>query len=237
MRQAQVEIAHLWEPLDEIGGDFLYYERVGPRYISLEIGDVTGHGTEAGLVMTALHGLFFGLRQGIAPLDQMLAHANTFLCRLAQDARNDPAAFAQHMMCTMCLLRLDLEKGVLKYCNAGHPAALYLPSGSEDIIPLQSGGPILGVIGSARYQELEMRPEAGDTLLIFTDGLTETCDEQDQEYGVGRLQELLRSVQMLPPLKIVDHVLRAVTEYRGTARKNDDLALAVMQFGPKWVCR
>jgi phosphoserine phosphatase RsbU/P len=235
-RYGHVEVAHLWEPLDEIGGDFLYYEKVCDRYLSLEIGDVTGHGTEAGLVMTALHGLFFGQRQRSAAPDQMLADANAFLCRLRnRDSRHDANAFVQHMMCSMFLLRLDLETGVLAYCNAGHPAALYLAHGTEGpIISLQSGGPILGVLDEAKYQASQMRPAAGDTLLVFTDGLSEAANAADEEFGSERLQRLLESLHTVEPREIVQRVSRAVGEFRATAPTTDDVAMAVMQFGSKW---
>lgn len=235
-RYGQVEVAHSWQPLDAIGGDFLYYERIAERYLSLEVGDVTGHGAEAGLVMTALHGLFFGLRQRIAPLDQMLSDANAFLCRLGQqDAKRDPNAFAQHMMCSMFLMRLDLESGVLTYCNAGHPAALYLACGTEgQIISLQSGGPILGVVPNAKYQSLPLRPVPGDVLLVFTDGLSETANESDVEFGTPRLEQLMQHLQGLEPREIVEHIVQTVSVFRGAAATTDDVAVAVLQFGSKW---
>jgi sigma-B regulation protein RsbU (phosphoserine phosphatase) len=236
LRVSQVEIAHFWDPLDEIGGDFLYYERIGTRYVCLEVGDVMGHGAQAGLVMTALHGLFFGLRQRIAPLHQMLSDANSFLCRLRHDPHRDSDAFVKHMMCTMLLLRLDLQTGVLAYCNAGHPAALYLAHSAEgSIIPLQGGGPILGVIDSAKYEELAMRPIAGDTLLVFTDGVSESCNDKDDEYGNDRLRHLLQRIYTLSPREIVAEIKQTIAQFRGSAARTDDCAVAVMQFGPKWL--
>jgi len=235
LKVSQVEIAHFWEPLDEISGDFLYYERVGMRHLSLEIGDVTGHGAQAGLVMTALHGLFFGLRQRVAPLHRMLTDANTFLCRLGQDPSRHPDAFVEHMMCTMLLLRLDMQTGVLTYCNAGHPAALYLDHSSESsIIPLQGGGPILGVIESAKYEELSIRPVAGDTLLVFTDGIPETHNDASDEYGGNRLRDRLLGIYTLPPRDIAARIQQDVSDFRGSAPKTDDCTAAVMQFGLKW---
>jgi phosphoserine phosphatase RsbU/P len=236
LKVSHVEIAHSWDPLDDIGGDFLYYERTGDRHVSLEIGDVTGHGAEAGLVMTALHGLFFGLRQRIAPLHQMLADANVFLCRLRQDAQIDPKAFAQHMMCSMFVMRLDLSTGVLTYSNAGHPAALYLAGGVDGhIIPLQGGGPILGVLPHAVYQELTMKPEPGDTLLVYTDGVPESSDSEEHEFGNERLRELLRAVQSLPPREIIEEIQRTIGQFRCGTGRTDDVAVAVMQFGAKWL--
>lgn len=236
-RYGHVEIAHTWQPLDEIGGDFLYYEKISDRYLSLEVGDVTGHGTKAGLVMTALHGLFFGLRQRIAPLDQMLSDANTFLCRLGEhETRRDPNAHVQHMMCSMFLLRLDFETGVLTYSNAGHPAAMYLPDGTGgQIISLKSAGPILGVLPNAKYQVLTLRPVPGDVVLIFTDGLSEASNEADAEFGTQRLEQLLQTVCDLEPREIVERINEAVNSFRGAIRTTDDVAVAVLQFGPKWL--
>jgi serine phosphatase RsbU (regulator of sigma subunit) len=186
--------------------------------------------------MTALHGLFFGLRQRIAPLDQMLSDANAFLCRLGQqEAKREANAFAQHMMCSMFLMRLDLESGVLSYCNAGHPAALYLACGTEgQIISLQSGGPILGVVPNAKYQSLQLRPVPGDLLLVFTDGLSETANEAELEFGARGLAQLMQHLQGLEPREIVEHIIHAVSVFRGTAPTTDDVAVAVLQFGPKW---
>lgn len=235
-RYGPVEVAHLWRPLDEIGGDFLYYEQVGEDFLSLEIGDVMGHGTHAGLVMTALHGLLFGLRQQLVPLDRMLASANEFLWRLQHlQTRLVQDAVIPPLLSSMFSLRVDLRKRTLTYCNAGHPFAIYLPCDADaEVLRLESGGVILGAISSAEYQSSQLRPVAGDTILLFTDGLTETKNEVGEEFGTVRLETFLREFQTLTPRDIVDQLDQRVSVFRGRAAPADDVAVAVLQFGNRW---
>jgi serine phosphatase RsbU (regulator of sigma subunit) len=235
-RFGSVEIAHAWKPLDEIGGDFLYYEKMSDRFLSLEIGDVTGHGVRAGLVMTALHGLIFGLRQSSEPVDRILDNANSFLCRLQKlETMHEPQGLARMLMATMFLLRIDFEARVVTYCNGGHPAALYAAKGAEgQVLSLRTGGPILGAIPTATYRATRLRPAAGDTVLLFTDGLSEAADEAGEEFSVGRLQHLLLELAPLRPQEIVDRVTEVVSEFRGSAETGDDVAVAVLKFGDNW---
>lgn len=234
-RYGAVEVAHLWLPLDEIGGDFLYYEQIAEQFLSVEVGDVIGHGTHAGLVMTALHGLLFGLRQQVVPLDIMLANANDFLWRLQQtQTRQDPDRQVR-LLSSMFLLRVDFKSRTLTYCNAGHPAALYLPNDADsEVLSMQSGGLILGAIPGAKYQAAQLRPQAGDTILLFTDGLSETRNEAGEELGSTRLESLLQELQTLKPREIVEQVETRVAQFRGNAEITDDIAVAVLQFGNKW---
>jgi len=235
-RYGRVEVAHLWRPLDEIGGDFLYYEQIAQQFLSLEIGDVMGHGTHAGLVMTALHGLLFGLRQQVVPLDKMLQSANEFLWRLQQlQTTQSLEGSSRSLLCSMFLLRVDLKNRTLSYCNGGHPAALYLPSDADaEILWLQTGGLILGALPTASYQAAQLRPVAGDTVLLFTDVLSESRSYAGEEFGTTRLETILRECRISRPREIVEQMERRLTEFRGTAVTTDDLAVAVLQFGSKW---
>lgn len=239
-RFAGLEIGHLWEPLDEIGGDFLYYEKIGDRYLSLEIGDVMGHGTHAGLVMTALHGLFFGMRQELVPVDQMLQRANEFLCRLrpqadATDGVEDGSTFRLPLS-SMFILRIDVEKGTLTYSNAGHPPPMYLAHNRQDhsIIPLETGGPILGALPAATYRASVLRPAVGDAVLLYTDGLSEASNEEGEEFTRSRLGVLLTQLHELQPREIISAILSSRDEFRGGAEIRDDVAFLVLQFGENW---
>ena len=236
-RYGAVEVAHLWRPVDEIGGDFLYYEQIANQFLSLEIGDVMGHGTHAGLVMTALHGLLFGLRQQVVALDKMLANANEFLWRLQQlQTRQNPDQSFRPLLCSMFLLRVDLKNRTLAYSNAGHPSALYLPSDLDaEILWLESGGPILGALPTATYQASHLRPVAGDTVLLFTDGLSELKSDAGEEFGTNRLEALVREFQTSKPRDIVEQIQQRLSEFCGTAVAADDVAVAVLQFGKKWL--
>jgi phosphoserine phosphatase RsbU/P len=235
-RFASVEIAHSWEPLDEIGGDFLFYEKSGDRYVSLEIGDVTGHGIYSGLIMTALHGLMFGHRRNLTAPEVIMANANAFLCRLRElQSSRDPHSLVRMMMCSLFILRVDFDKRVVTYCNAGHPPPLYVTNDATvQTLKLGSRNLILGVKPTAIYRAFTLRPAAGDTLLLFTDGISEATNEADAEFGVDRLDGLLCANKHLKPREIIDCICTAMTDFRGTRAMTDDAAMAVLQFGTNW---
>jgi sigma-B regulation protein RsbU (phosphoserine phosphatase) len=230
-----LEVAHLWRPLHDIGGDFLYYELVDEDHLSVEIGDVIGHDIHSGLVMTALHGLLFGLRQRLAPLNEILDHANRFLCRLKELEESRGSDGTVHPLLTsMFLLRVDYRRKTLTYCNAGHPHPLFLPKGNGKILHLKTGGPILGQNPEARYDEVVLRPAAGDTVLMFTDGLSEAANDQEQEFGTERLEQLLRETHESPPRTLVEQIDQRVSGFCASTPISDDVAMAVLQFGPNW---
>lgn len=236
-----VEIAHHWEPLDEIGGDYLYYERIGSDNLFTEIGDVLGHGTHAGLVMTSLHGLLFGLRQKVAPVEQMLSSANEFLCRLrpapAAESAAAPASLGQLPLSSMFLLCIDFSNRVLIYSNAGHPPPIYIAHNSHEhsILSLSTGGPILGALPGATYRAGTLRPAAGDTILFFTDGLSEATNEAGEEFGSGmRLSSILTELHEQQPKEIVATIKTSLASFRGSVPLRDDLSLAVLQFKENW---
>jgi sigma-B regulation protein RsbU (phosphoserine phosphatase) len=234
-RYAALEVAHIWLPLEPIGGDFLYYERINDDFITIEVGDVTGHGTQAGLVMTALHGLFFGLRAQLVPVDNMMMRANDFLCRLQQVDTRDPRVFAQQWLCSMFLLRVDFKNRSLTYCNAGHPPGLYLPNGTDgEIMPLKSGGLILGAIPNGKYTPAVLRPASGDLVLLFTDGVSEAVGPTGHEFGVERLEQALRELRDLPPRDIASQITNRVNDFRKDATATDDIAMAILKFGQNW---
>jgi len=139
------------------------------------------------------------------------------------------------MMCSMFSLRIDFGARVMTYCNAGHPPPLYLPVGVEgQILRLGSRNLILGVKATAIYRAYTLRPSPGDTLLLFTDGVSEAMNETDEEFSVGKLEALLHEHSHLKPREIIARISREVAQFRGAAEPTDDVAMAVLQFGPYW---
>jgi sigma-B regulation protein RsbU (phosphoserine phosphatase) len=235
-RFGAIDIAHAWQPLDEIGGDFLHYERVDEHLLYLEIGDVIGHGAHAGLVMTALHGLLFGLRQQHSPVDRMASSANDFLCRLQSAGATREKPVTQTLLCSMFIMRIDFRTATATYCNAGHPPAMYaLHSSEPTIMALQTGGTILGALPTARYAHATLRPARGDTVLLFTDGLSEASNPSGEELGRAAIEELLRKVRLLPPREIVPPICNLAVEFRAGGTASDDLSIAVLQFNNNWL--
>ena len=127
----------------------------------------------------------------------------------------------------MFLLRLDTVRHQVEYCNAGHPPALLLRQ--DQVIQLDCGGPVLGAINNARYQYGRVKLERGDALLCYSDGLSESVNQSEEEFGAGRVVSAASSAGALNCESLVFAVLGAVQDFIGTAPRRDDMSLVVMR--------
>jgi sigma-B regulation protein RsbU (phosphoserine phosphatase) len=116
----------------------------------------------------------------------------------------------------------------LAYSNAGHnPPALLTRDG---ICRLTVGGPALGVFADASYEEGEVRLTAGDTLLMFSDGVTEAANARDEEFGEQRLVACASEQLARSPAVILDRILGSVRDFVGPTPQSDDITVAVARF-------
>jgi sigma-B regulation protein RsbU (phosphoserine phosphatase) len=124
---------------------------------------------------------------------------------------------------------LDGRSGEISYCNAGHNPPLLIRAGGppENQQELTGGGPILGILGSADYQENRANLGTGDVLVIYSDGVTEASNTSGEEFGVERLASTVWKNRDRPAGEIVDAVNRALAEYTGAAAQSDDITMIV----------
>jgi sigma-B regulation protein RsbU (phosphoserine phosphatase) len=127
---------------------------------------------------------------------------------------------------TLFFCILDGETGELTYCNAGHnPPVLVRRDGSAELLP--GGGPVIGILPSIEYQEYKIQLEVGDTLLIYSDGVTEAANPADEEFETERLSEAVARFRHLPAEQIVTEVNKAVAEFTAGTPQGDDITLIV----------
>ena len=170
------ELAVSWQPASGVGGDCFDTIRFGDTRLALTIADVVGKGIPAALLMSNLQAAVRAFAsEAIDP--QALCHqVNRILCGNIAEGR-----FISFFYCV-----LDATAGTLTYTNAGH----YLPmlvraDGTVDRLGI--GGPVLGVVGEADYEQAQVSLGPGDRIVLFTDGLTEARDAADREFGEERL--------------------------------------------------
>ena len=196
--------------LNEVGGDFYdVFERRGGGW-AFEIGDVSGKGAEAAAVTAlARHTLRTASLQPASPRE-LLVTLNEAL--LVQRAGSE--------FCTVCLACLDDRR--LTVALGGHPPALVLRADGR-VEALGEAGTLLGVFADPRLHEVSASLEPGDTVLLYTDGVTE-AGSGDEEIGEEGLVELLRGMRGMAPEAIVDAVEQAAVEAQD-GRPRDDIAL------------
>lgn len=223
---SRVEVAGLMTPAREVGGDFFDYFMIDSDTLGFVIADVSGKGVPAALFMAISRTLL---------KSTALFQASPALCmRRINDvlaAENDQMLFV-----TMFYGTLDLPSGRVTYVNAGHnPPYVVSGDGGSEVLP-PTGGLAVAVMENFPYSERELRLRPGETLFLFTDGVTEAFDPGDQAYGEARLVDVLGGACRadLPIGAGGDAVLASVRAFEQGLPPADDLTcLAVRYCGPK----
>jgi sigma-B regulation protein RsbU (phosphoserine phosphatase) len=170
------ELAVSWQPASGVGGDCFDTIRFGDTRLALTIADVVGKGIPAALLMSNLQAAVRAFASEAIEPQALCQQVNRILCGNIAEGR-----FISFFYCV-----LDATAGVLTYTNAGH----YLPMlvrADGTVERLGIGGPVLGVLAEADYEQAQVVLGQGDRIVLFTDGLTEARDADDQEFGEERL--------------------------------------------------
>jgi phosphoserine phosphatase RsbU/P len=199
-------------PAREVGGDFFdMFGQDGNRLV-IAVGDVCGKGVPAALFMAVSLTVLRMVARENRPLDEAIARINDQLC----------ADNASSMFATLFLARLDLKTGTIEYVCCGHnPALVVSPVGG--VRELAAKGIPLGVLPGHRFEAVRTRLEKGETLLAFTDGVTEANDPAGEEFGDGRLVALLEGLGGADPRHLIENVVAAVEAFAGRAEQFDDI--------------
>jgi sigma-B regulation protein RsbU (phosphoserine phosphatase) len=131
-------------------------------------------------------------------------------------------------LASLFLAKLDANTGLLDYCSAGHPPALLLRANGE-METLSEGGPLLGVVSEARFVRGTVSIRRGDILLAYSDGITESRNQADQEFGYESLEAHLRRAQSCSADTVLFSVLGAVQDFAAASPLVDDMSLVVIK--------
>jgi hypothetical protein len=217
-----LEFAAAFFPAATVGGDFYDVFTADDGQISIVLGDVAGKGISAALLMGVLHGAIRSLNGTRSAADQERGGQwlNRFLCEKTARERFVSLFWAYYLPGT----------GELRYINAGHlPPLLVRSSGVEK---LESGGPVLGVLPLATYTSGTVQVDAGDILIVFSDGVAEALNAKDEEFGEGRISEIAcRNIERSPQ-QICDAILTEVNVFLGGLKAHDDQTLLIVRLTP-----
>lgn len=202
----------------QVGGDYFDVVKLDDHRYLLVIADVSGKGTPAALLMSNLQATI----RALAPLDITIADATARVNDLIYD--NTSA----DKFITFFWAILNTEDNTLKYVNAGHnPPFLLKNDGS--VRRLDKGGMILGVLKSVVTYEHEIVPlNPGDTVVMFTDGISEAMNKQNEEYGEEKLEEILRMKANEPAGAVLDGVILSVQGFADPTNQSDDITVLVL---------
>jgi serine phosphatase RsbU (regulator of sigma subunit) len=222
--QDQIELQAVMRPAKEVGGDSYDFQLLdsGRRLIFL-VCDSSGKGVPAAMFVLTSRSLATAASAAIGRLDVGLNVANAALART-----NEALAFT-----TMFIGSLDLITGVLTYSNAGHnPPVLMRASGEQQRLD-QAVGLVLGAMEDVEYEEGRIQLQSGDTLILYTDGVTEAHDSHGAMFGLDRLETACSAIRFDPPALMIERLLKQVDEFAGDTTQYDDITLMALRYTPK----
>ncbi|HVY92879.1 MAG TPA: SpoIIE family protein phosphatase [Bryobacteraceae bacterium] len=201
-------------PCRTVGGDYYDFFPYENGRVAMVLGDVSGKGMPASLLMMGLQARVQALAEEPSDIASVMTRLNRLTCA------NCPA----NRFITLFFCLLDGETGELVYCNAGHnPPVLMRADGKREL--LRGGGPVVGIIPEMEYSEYRNKLEPGDTLLIYSDGVTEAANPQNEEFETERLVETVRLSRHLSASQIVERIRMAVAAHAAGAPQSDDITI------------
>ncbi len=191
-----LDVAGAWQPASTVGGDYFDVLKFSEKKIGVCIGDVVGKGISAALLMANLQASFRAFASEAGSPGILVGKLNEVIS----------SNIADDKFITFCYCMIDTTYNRLTYASAGHcPPILFHKSG--EAVPLKEGGTPLGIFPDRKYEDAGLQLECGDLLVLYTDGLTEAMNSDEQEFGERRLVELgsrniaLSASEMLAAIK------------------------------------
>ena len=215
----KVDIYASMEAAKDIGGDFYDFFRIDDDHIALVIADVCGKGIPAALFMAVSRTIIRSKGMQGCSAETCMTESNHLLAAYSID----------NMFVTVFYAIYNVKTGFISYSNAGHnPPLLLRQDGSFSELPVMENT-IVGVIDNIEYQKDTLQLEQGDTLFMFTDGVTEATDAAYNEFGVERLGDILSQHSHSNCQQIVEAVKKGVKDFVGETEQSDDITMLVVK--------
>lgn len=215
-----VEAAAASLPCRSIGGDFFDYLDFDGRAFGFTLGDVAGKGPPAALLSALMQGMFAAQVHGMDSPSAFVTVANQVLCRRGIESRF-----------VTLMLGIVAADGTLTYTNAGHNPPFVI--GPRGVQRLETGGPVVGLLEFAPYAQASVALQPGDTVVVFSDGVSEAMNAAGEDFGDDRVLAALEGTAGLGAQAMVSRVFDAVREFTaGTAQGDDITAMVIRYLGP-----
>lgn len=206
-------------PARSVGGDFFDVMRLEGGLLGLAVADVSDKGVPAALFMMSSRTLLKGAAIGLAKPSAVLREVNNLLCE-----DNEAAMFV-----TVIYAVYDPSTRILTFANGGHNTPVLVdPDGNTTRFPL-TGGVALGLVPDMEYKQSSITLAPGDKVVFYTDGVTEAMNEDEEEFGMERLERLFLSPLPQGTKAINEHIVDSVVQFAGEAAQSDDITCMTLQ--------
>jgi sigma-B regulation protein RsbU (phosphoserine phosphatase) len=208
-------------PAREVGGDYYDFLPLPESRLGIAIGDVSGKGIGAALMMAALEASLRALASVTADLAKLMTRINSLVYEASAASRYATLFYAEY----------DPRTHQLSYVNAGHNPPVVLRNSKEQcqVFRLETGGTVIGLLPET-YQQGSFLLEPGDVIVLFTDGVSESMNARDEEWGEHRLIEFAKTCHQLPASEVMTRILAAAEQFASGASQHDDMTLVVLRI-------
>jgi len=208
-------------PAREVGGDYYDFLELPGSRLGIAIGDVSGKGVGAALMMASLEASLRALAPVVEDPADLMGRVNSLVCQ----------ASATNRYATLFYAEYDPATRNLSYVNAGHNPPIVVRrngDGGCHVLRLETGGPVIGLL-SQRYELGAFSHVPGDLVVLFTDGVSESMNVRDEEWSEERLIELAKACYGVPAQEVMKRILAAAQAFAGGAPQHDDMTLVVLR--------
>ncbi|WP_236657437.1 PP2C family protein-serine/threonine phosphatase [Acidisarcina polymorpha] len=210
-------VATRYRAMTSVAGDFYEFLLAEDGGLGMLVADVSGHGVPAALIASMVKVAVQSQRHMQGDPASLLAGVNQALC-----------GNAQNQLVTAAYVYLDARKAELRYAGAGHPPMLLLRDG--EVISIEENGLVMALMPHAIYTSRVMGLQRGDRILLYTDGILEPINANEEEFGYERLVSLVKASAIYSPDEAADSILGAVSAW--SASQQDDLTIMICDYKP-----
>ncbi len=217
-----IELTSLFIPAFEVGGDYFDFFSIDDKKLGVVIADVSGKGIEAAFIMAEIKGIFASLSKLYAEPKELLIMANSIL----------ENSIARKRFVTAIYGILDIEKKIFKFARAGHSPLFFCRNNKvERIIPQGIG---LGLDYSEKFKatlkEMEIELKNNDIITLFTDGINESQNENLEEFGYNRLEQIISENSDSDVEELSSKIMREVTTFTKNSSQHDDITMVLLKW-------
>jgi sigma-B regulation protein RsbU (phosphoserine phosphatase) len=220
-KKKEIDLFAIYKPANIVSGDLFDYFLLDDENLVFTMGDVSGKGIPAAI--------FMSVSQTIIKSSATVKTAKNIVNKANKELFTNN--FHQFFL-TLFLGVLNLKTGILNYCNAAHTSTILLKNNGETEELGQSHGLPLGLYPDKEYSDSKIKIEKGDTLILFTDGITELQDHQQNMFGIERFKETVRKCSHYPLPEMADKIQQSLEEFRGEVKQIDDISLLILRYEP-----
>ena len=215
-----LELKGMLKPARQVGGD-LYDYYIRDEKLFFCIGDVSGKGAAAAMLMGVIHSLFRSASAHENNPARVMQTINETSCQNNES----------NMFVTLFIGVLDLPTGLLRYCDAGHDAPFVLHGTTSTLLPVKPHLPV-GVFEDMKYDVQTATIQPDSTIFLYTDGLTEAKNTARKQFGIERVKDLMKGFVNESPQEMLEKIVAAVERFVKQAEQSDDLTMLAVRYVP-----